>query len=426
MSDKAKILCFLISTMLINMSLMIITPYYPIVAEHRGIPEILIGMVFTMSPLSSCLFSVFIGRQIPRFGPRLVTCAGILMNALALLGLTFCNSFPSNTYFIILSLAMRSLVGFGIACVYIASLSTISAESAEKSHKYSSMMEAFGGLGLMLAPLYASLSFEYIGLSGVFFFLGTALLLALPGIWLCTGPKQDFGPSEAKAQKITNNRNSLQRKCKEIPIRRNMVLDVAILAYAYGAFTFLEPTIAIQLEGMGMEEISIGWAISGMTLVYTLTNFAMACIAHYGDVTWMVNLSAGVCLVSLVLLGPVAHYFELLWLCLAGMLMLGVGAAVAFSSVFPSIAKEIEMSGDKSEAQSQRIYSLFNVGMNLGEITGPVLSGVFAGFTDFSGSCTIIAGIGMGLIVINLKLKQKYDSKSEPLLLNCSDDELVA
>ena len=264
----------------------------------------------------------------------------------------------------------------------------------------------------MLAPLYAFLSIQYLGLSGVFFFLGTALLSALPFLWIFSAPTQNSIITQPQAS------NSL---CK-IPIKRNLILDVAVLAYAYASFAFLEPTIAIQLQDMGMEEDHIGLVISGITLVYTLTNLVLAYISHYQDIAGLVNVSAGLCVGSLLVMGPVARYLEMIWMCVAGMIMLGVGTAMGFSSVFAAVTAGVGLSGDRSEAERPGICSIFNFGMNFGEITGPVLAGVLEEVMEFSSSCAGIAGVGVVVIALNLKLRQKEENKSEPFLITIAEE----
>ena len=124
MSDKAKILCFLISTLMMNVSLMCLAPYFAILADSRGISLLLIGIVYSTSPIFTCLSSILISARLASYDRRSVCCAGILANALGFLGLAFSTILPA-TCFIPLSLLSRAVAGVGIACVYISNLSTI-------------------------------------------------------------------------------------------------------------------------------------------------------------------------------------------------------------------------------------------------------------------------------------------------------------
>lgn len=398
MVTLTKLVCALSSTLLINMCLLIITPYYPIIAEDRGIGEMMIGIVFTMSPVFSCLFAVFIGKRISTFGRRNVACVGILANIFGLMGLTFCNSYD-NTYFLIVSLVSRAIGGVGVACVYISSLSTISVEYPEKSEKYTSMMEAFGGLGLMLAPVYSSLTYSTLGFSGIFFSLAVILLIALPLLWSLNKPRP---------RPIVY----VPKRESRVKMNRNLVLDLAVLTYCYAVLSFLEPTIGIQLTKMGVSEGAIGWVFGGMTLAYTITNFAMAWASHYIDTARLANYSGIICAISLALAGPLSQYSDQVWICILGVIFVGIGTAIAFVSVLPAMIEEITELGFDSDEDIGKITSIFSMGMNLGEISGPFASGLLSGFFGFSGSCILLCGVGLTIAITNGTLKcQNYEKR---------------
>ena len=83
---------------------------------------------------------------------------------------------------------------------------------------------------------------------------------------------------------------------------------------------------------------------------YTLTNFLLAYAAQYKKISRLVNASACICMISLLVLGPTAEYLGKSWICVVGVMFIGMGTAVGFSSVLPSIVENLEEIGFVEEA----------------------------------------------------------------------------
>ena len=67
-----------------------------------------------------------------------------------------------------------------------------------------------------------------------------------------------------------------------------------------------------------------------------MTNFLLAYAAQYKKISRLVNASACICMISLLVLGPTAEYLRKSWICVVGVMFIGMGTAVGFSSVLPS------------------------------------------------------------------------------------------
>ena len=193
-------------------------------------------------------------------------------------------------------------------------------------------------------------------------------------------------------------------------------MDIAALTYCYLAFNFLDAIIGIQLETMGLDGARIGLVFSGMTLAYTLTNFFLAYISRGRAIGGLVNASLAICSAALLVIGPAAHYLGEVWICVAGVMILGIGTAAGFCGVLPSVISDLEKIRVVDEADKEKVSSIFTFGVGLGEVAGPIVSGGLMAIADFSGSCAILAVAGLGLMIMSWKVKIRYDSKSVPLL----------
>lgn len=410
MVSFTKLVCILLSTMLINMSMMLVLPFYPIVANERGISELMIGLVFTMTPLLSCASSVFVGKYIDSIGRRNMSCLGLLSMALSLFGLTFINSLD-NTGFLILSLISRAFGGFGLACIYISSMSMISTDYPKKRESYISMMEAFGGIGLMMAPVFSTFATEEVSFSGSFFLFSLVLLAFMPIYWISTSSKAQVNIILAEEQPV---------KAK---INRNMTIDLCMLIYSYTILCFLEPSLSLYLTNRGISENLICLVFTGMTCLYTITNFLMAFLSKYFEVHKIVPLSAGICTFGLILAGPLGELLDSVSVSIFGAIIIGMGVAIAFVSVMPSMLKELSMFGFNENSVAEDVSSLVSMGMNMGEIIGPIFSGVFALIFSFSGSCLVLAFVGIALTLSSLLMKNK-DYSNKYILLTDKEVEI--
>jgi MFS family permease len=324
---------------------------------------------------------------------------------ISLLGMTFITSLD-NIGFLALSLISRAFGGLGLACIYISNMSMISSEFPTKLESYISMMEAFGGFGLMMAPIYSTYATEEVSFSASFFFVSLGLLVFIPIYWFFTG-------SKTRVQEINEEE---EKEPAHVKLNKNMIIDLCILVYCYTVLCFLEPSLSLYLASRGVSDYFIGLVFTGMTCCYTMTNFIMAFLAKFFKIYKIVPYSACICTFGLLSAGPVGEFFDSVYLSIFGAIITGVGVAIAFVSVLPSIIKEAIVIGNFEDAVAEDLSGLVSMGMNMGEITGPIFSGIFALFFNFSGSCFILSFAGIALIFSSLLLKTK-SHKNKILML---------
>ena len=387
MATYLNLICILTSILLTNVTLMIIAPVFPLVASERGISHMEIGLVFSASPFFSFIISLQMGKLIFWIGDRNVATLGLLLNAVSSLGMSF-SFYLDNSLFLICSLIARAFGGFGLACIYIASLRIIQKDFGENKEAYISLMEAFGGLGLMTAPIYCTLSYQTIGYSGLFFFLSMFFLVFMPIYWWSTKPKALLLDIEEQEQELMMRFN------------KNLSIDFSMLVYGYLVLSFFEPVLSLYLYEKGLDETTIGLVFSGMTFVYTLTNFLLAYISKFIKLEKLNIVGTIICTASLVLAGPISALLDLIWLSMGAVILAGVGVAFGFSCILPNMSKEIRYGMIKKG--NFELNSIYSIGMNTGEIIGPVISGILVEYLGFSLSCALVSCIGGALLTLNL------------------------
>lgn len=401
MSSYTKLTCTMFSTLLANTVITIIAPVYPLVANSRGIGEVEIGFIFSLAPLFSFLCSFKIGNLIQAIGIRNVSTLGLAACVLNMLLLILAST-QENLGFLVLSLIGRAIGGFGLASIYVSNMVVINRDFKSRAETYTSLMEAFGGVGLMISPIYCTLVYEEIGLSGVFFFLLLAILLFLPINWYFISTDT----SSKSSQKVSD---------AKLVLNTNLKLDLALLVYCYVVLCYLEPTVSLFFENKGLSESQIGLIFAAMASTYTLSNFLMAWIATYTKISKIFWLGPLLSVMVLSITGPAAVLFESVWMSIFGVVLVGAATAIGFSTILPSMMNETRKIGYNPNSVSNQLSSSYSMGMNLGEIVGPSISGVLISNLGFSSSCGFLALCGAALLIVRYVARTKDYSKLELL-----------
>lgn len=402
MSSYSKLTCTMFSTLIANTVITIIAPVYPLVAKSRGIGEVEIGLIFSLAPLFSFLCSFKIGNLIQAIGVRNVSTLGLAASVLNMLLLILASS-QENLGFLILSLIGRAIGGFGLASIYVSNMVVINRDFKTHAETYTSLMEAFGGVGLMVSPIYCTLVYEEIGLSGVFFFLLLVILIFIPINWyfICTD---------------ASSKSTIQRSVDaKLILNTNLKLDLALLVYCYIVLCYLEPTVSLFFENKGLSESQIGMIFAAMASAYTLSNFLMAWIAAYTQIRKLFWLGPLLSVIVLTITGPAAVLLGSVWMSIFGVVLIGVATAIGFSSILPSMMNETRKLGFNPSSISDQLSSTYSMGMNLGEIVGPSISGVLISNLGFSSSCGFLALCGAALLIVRFVARTKDYSKVELL-----------
>ena len=82
MVADGRVLTIYTASFLTNLILAIVAPFYPIEAERMGIPVWQTGVIFCAMPLSTFVFSPFIGSYLSRIGRRRAFTLGHIFEVL--------------------------------------------------------------------------------------------------------------------------------------------------------------------------------------------------------------------------------------------------------------------------------------------------------------------------------------------------------
>jgi MFS family permease len=179
MKESLRAYAIVLTNFFASAGFTVITPFYPAVAERVGIPDSLIGVIFSAFPISSIILSIFLPKLMFSLGRNTVMIFGLILIGISNVLVSFLESFsPSSA--IAVSFASRILSGSGAACEAVASTSILSSDYPEQFQGLIAMIEVFTGLGIITGPLVGSLLFSAGGFSLSCRIIGISVLLYVP------------------------------------------------------------------------------------------------------------------------------------------------------------------------------------------------------------------------------------------------------
>lgn len=181
----------LFTTMLAMMSFTVITPFYSAIAVRQGIPESLIGYIFSAFPIASFFISFILPKTMMVIGRTPVYVLGMFL--LAFSNLAISNlPFLSGPGAIALSFVSRIASGLGSACETVSSYTILTSDYPEDVNQLVSLIEIVGGLGAILGPTVGSMIFALAGFTNSCFYVGLGILIWTPCLYYVVGPSRPY------------------------------------------------------------------------------------------------------------------------------------------------------------------------------------------------------------------------------------------
>ena len=156
MGNYSKQYSIYLSEFLLCIAYTIIAPFYPGVAESKGLPIWLIGIIFSIDPLVGLPTSMIVGRYMRIFGRRNVLVFGMAAGTLGMFCLGLVELYDYTTV-IILSIISRTLAGIGAGCALTAGEAILASGYPDEIEVVIGRLEVSSGLGFLMGPIIGSL-----------------------------------------------------------------------------------------------------------------------------------------------------------------------------------------------------------------------------------------------------------------------------
>ena len=174
MGKPTRKLSLYMTALVIHTGFNILAPFYPGIAEQKGMPVWLVGLMFSLEPITGVYASVLVSRHLERIGRRNAIVASLVLQSLSNFLLCPIGSVDLPEL-VLLSVVSRISSGVSVALGMIPTYSILTSEFAAEAQQAVACLESAMGLGLIVGPLLGSVL--YINQQVVYPFLVVGSLI---------------------------------------------------------------------------------------------------------------------------------------------------------------------------------------------------------------------------------------------------------
>jgi DHA1 family multidrug resistance protein-like MFS transporter len=360
----------LLSVFMAMVGLGIISPIIPNYASDLGATGIYIGLIYSSFSLSRAILQTPVGRLADTYSKKKIIVIGLILYAAVSVIYTYVTS-PETLILVRVFHGVGSSMMMPVAMAYAINLTPKGEEGKYMGYMNTALFTGFGA-----GPFIGGYIYENYSTRMVFNTMSVLIVISLILTVI-------FVPDEASL--------GMSRKQDPVPIRKilsNKILS-SILVYravnALGRGTIMSflPLFAVQI--LGLSSTYIGVILSVGIFLNAFLQTPMGILADRFNRRILLiagGLVASVGYLYMVHTGTIAEIF-------VARIIVSVGGALSLPAVTAIIAEEGREFGSGSTV------GVFNTAMSIGQIVGPVLSGVlldyygmgsvfyFSGFISF-------------------------------------------
>ena len=372
-----------------NFSYLLMASFYTKEAIERGVSSALVGLVFSATPGTAFLMTLFMPQLYAVVSKRAIIAVGLALIAgsLAVLGV---SSYLSGYAFFGLGLAARVIAGVGLCFVLTSNYCLVMAVYPDKAKQVISYLEIMAGVAAGIGSAAGAPVYSAWGPKAVFFGACGLFVLSL-GLVPCL--------QERKVQQTTEGMNlgTLLRS-------RRISFDVGTLMLVIVCFGMVEAYIAVHLLDLGAPMEAIGLVLGLIAAGYAGVSAVLSQILNHLSALMLMYVGVGLSVLSMLLIAPPPYLIPASpWVVTAGCFLLSVSMALAF---VPSIPHMLEIALSQGcpndDSLADALGALGSGAFYLGETAGPLLGGVLLMGMSFTDMSLLMAAVMAGWLVLYL------------------------
>jgi MFS family permease len=178
MGKISKQIALYTGLLLVCSSFTLIFPFYPKIAESKGIDLWLVGFIFSLNPMTSVISTPILGRYMYKIGRKNIVIASFIFTAISAFILSPIENSDHDTV-LILSVFSRIFSGLAASFIFTSVTSIFVSDYPDDMLVMIGRMEAAIGVGLTLGPVIGA-ALYFMELFGALIFLGGMVTLFTP------------------------------------------------------------------------------------------------------------------------------------------------------------------------------------------------------------------------------------------------------
>ena len=422
-----------VSNILSNSWYSLVVPFLPLELKLWGVDISVIGYIFWMYSVAVIIGSPIIGRIMTTVGRKKILVCGLFFMGFAMIGFGIIPLSPSIFMFTILAFVFRFWQGLASCSIQTTSYAIVSVSFPNDQEKYIALIETAVGVGLILGPVIGSSVYAISGFSSTFFIIGGVFLFLTPILYVLIPNSIDKNENvvETDVEKRIHQYEELQPldstttkvSFTKLLWTRRFLLGSMGGMMANFMYCYMEPVLAFRISQFDISSFAIGMFFSIQPISYIFVSFTISWFTKIYANRALIMGGAWFWALSMCLVGP-SHYLpNELYIMALGQLWIGGFGLFLMVPVIP------EMIQSGSKLYPGRIVELtdisagvFNSGLGLGQVIGPVFGSYVTKHTDFR-TCSDMVGIilftyavayfllGDGVVLISTFWKEKVNKQ---------------
>jgi MFS family permease len=394
MEDILKQLVIYLSCFLAYVTFSLIFPFYPGMANDKGVPTWLNGIIFSLNPMVSLLSAMLVGKYMNKIGRKEVLTASIVLISLSMFLLSP-TEYVSRIPFLILSVASRIISGMGAGFLLTTSISILTSDYPDKSQIMLGRMEAFVGTGIMVGPLIGQSVKEFnlfIGLIAV----GLIVLLFAGISWKLIGTLREYLIRDIKIDRI-------RLLLKPVIFTQKIFLTLGMAFFCVFSISFLSGILEIHLNDKGANDSIAALCFTILGGVYLVACLTIGYIFKNIDERYIMIVAMGILSISYLLVIPWSLVFpDYIGIIISSTPVFALGEALSYCKFYivftvPYMVKSAvrDYKYFEDDILTDAISSFTVFAFAIGEILGPIFSCGLYYFVGMEATCEIAAAINL-------------------------------
>lgn len=380
-----SLVCLCALDFLINLNGLLMAPFYPTVAEHRGIAPVLVGLVFSAMPGSGFVLSLVLPSLLQRISKKTAMLAGCLLQTLAMLLMAVSYYCPPYAFFTV-GLISRCMSGVSLGLVQTSAYSLVVVTYPTKTKEVFSALGMCAGVSSMAGPVISAPIYAAIGFAPIFYAASAVFLISTSLVYFVREVKETV-----LAVKST-------KKTGLFPLISKAAISVSPLAMMYIVICggVMETYVSSHLLKLGLPMYAIGLAIGCTPGGFTIACVFFSAISKRMALKTVVTIGVIGGTLGMLLLGPPPDILpESYWIVTLGILLIGLSLAFTYVPCIPHmLSTALQLGYVADQGLSDALGSLNSGGFSLGETLGPVIGGALLSCLSFEWMAVVVAAIG--------------------------------
>ncbi|XP_022654879.1 MFS-type transporter SLC18B1-like isoform X2 [Varroa destructor] len=289
----------------------LLAPFYPTLADLKGVHQSVYGYVFSVFKLFMFIGSITSEKLIEKFSPVPLYVVGLLGTFLFDICIGSLFWVNDRNIFIGLSFPLAVVGGF-LACSYSISMYSILTERfSTKPGLIIASMEFLWGIGNMVGTLAGGVLIDFWNFSLPFFASGIIMVMLIPTI-IKNGPikpsrshsEKDLAPRSSfnplnqqdrnpELSACTNTVNGSQVDYRRMVFRPLFLIDMVTVCLSWVVMSFNEPTLARYLTQFHLSNTGVGLVFCVQFASYAIGAIISGILSHLGLCTALAFLVIG-------------------------------------------------------------------------------------------------------------------------------------